>query len=157
VPRPSTAHLRQTTLLGAIEGDLSGVPIDPHTGIAREQSAPPSLRRAPEPVTGAGLRDRGVSQVAAASPQFLARATEAIRSLARLDQPFTAEDVASLTGRPDRPNAMGAALISARKAGIIEKVGYVQATRKARHASALAVWRGVGHGPQTQARTDSAG
>ena len=138
---PNVSHLRQTTLLGAIEGDLSGVPIDPQTGVGREQSAPP---RRPQPVhTGRELRDTGVAQVAAASPNFLAKATEAIKALARQDEPFTAEDVAALTGRPDRPNAMGAALISAHKAGIIVKVGYVQATRRSRHASALAVWRGA--------------
>jgi hypothetical protein len=129
------SHLRQVTLTGMIEGDLSGEPVVP---VRR------SAIKRPDPEHGVTLRDQGVAKVAAASPNFLYRATEAIKRLAKLGQPFTAEDVAALTGRPDRPNAMGAALISARRAGIITKVGYVQATRKARHASALAVWTGTG-------------
>lgn len=63
-----------------------------------------------------------------------------IEALAAIGQPFTAEDVAALVGRPTRPNAMGAAMSAAVRRGQIRRVGYRTATRPDAHARVIAVW-----------------
>lgn len=94
--------------------------------------------------TGKDLRDEGVVSVDGHTPEAWRDSAQLlIAQLASTGQPFTAEDIRSAVGDPpNHHNAMGAQIIGAAKAGLIEKIGYTQPTRRSRHASVMAVWRG---------------
>ncbi|GAA1549807.1 hypothetical protein GCM10009804_02990 [Kribbella hippodromi] len=63
--------------------------------------------------------------------------------LARTGLTFTADDLVKVIGAPDHPNRIGAAFLSARKAGIIEPTGEVRpSTTPSRHGSLVRVWKG---------------
>lgn len=68
-----------------------------------------------------------------------------ISDLAAAGREFTAEDVRERSGHPlgSHDNALGAAMAAAARAGIIETVGYEQATRPEAHGRILRVWRGA--------------
>lgn len=93
---------------------------------------------------GRALRDDGVSRVDANTPDDWKSAVQMqIAKLAATGQPFTAENVRRVVGDPpNHPNAMGAQFISACRANVIEKVGYVNPARPTRHASVIALWIG---------------
>ena len=93
---------------------------------------------------GDELRDQGVRKVYEAEDDgWKVRAEAAIYVLAKRGQSFTAEDVRAVVGDPTRPNAMGALFRLASAHGIIERVGFSKPVRPSRHASMMAVWRGV--------------
>ena len=93
---------------------------------------------------GRRLRDEGMALVDEHEhPAWRAAADRAIRELAYAGSPFTAEDVISRVGMPNRPNAVGARFSAAARQGLIEDIGYAQSSRSTRHASRLLVWRGT--------------
>lgn len=64
--------------------------------------------------------------------------------LARTGLTFTAEDLIKVVGAADHPNRVGAAFMSARKAGIIEPTGsVVPSTTPSRHGGVVRVWIGA--------------
>lgn len=91
---------------------------------------------------GIAGRDVGTGRVDRADPEWAEAARQAIRRLAATGRPFTAEDVVAVVGHPDRPNAIGAAMLKAAKLGLIYKVGMTKTTRGSSHARALPVWQG---------------
>jgi hypothetical protein len=83
-----------------------------------------------------------------AQPDWSEQAFEAIKLLAKRGGEFTSEDVLAITGLPSgdigqhKNNASGAIMNKAARAGIIRKVGYGTAKRKASHGAVLAIWVG---------------
>lgn len=97
---------------------------------------------------GRERRDRGTRKVSSNDPTFQLHAFDVIERLAQPGTSFTADDVAvRLEIKPRHPNSIGAAFLSARRAGVIEVVGYTQAKRANQHATMLRVYRGV-RGPR---------
>jgi hypothetical protein len=92
---------------------------------------------------GKALRDQGVARVDSHTPEEWKNQMQAcIRTYAKTAQEFTAEDVLTIVGRPNNPNAIGAQFLGAVRSGIIKKVGYRTARRKQRHAGQVAVYIG---------------
>ncbi len=92
---------------------------------------------------GRALRDHGTDSVLSRHEEWANRASRVIDRLAGSGILFTAEDVSDECGLPPHPNAMGGAFIRAAKKGRIVWSGQIRtATRDARHASMLRVWRG---------------
>ena len=95
-------------------------------------------------MSGTELRDRGIKLVDSHTDSAWRDAVdEVIRAMAESGGEFTAEDVRVWVGAPPHPNAMGARFMAARKAGLLELVGYRKALRAEAHARALAVYRGA--------------
>jgi hypothetical protein len=94
---------------------------------------------------GAQLALEGMSAAdAAASVDWKAAWDTAIAELARRSGTFTTDDVRALAGAPaDHPNAAGARILAAARAGLIRKVGYRASSRPELHAHPLAVWTGI--------------
>src|SRR4029077_800231 len=71
--------------------------------------------------TGDQLKLFGMETVEGYIPDapWRAIADRAIRSLAATGEPFNAEDVCAIAGRPDKPNAVGARISAHAKAGHI--------------------------------------
>jgi hypothetical protein len=85
----------------------------------------------------------GMAQADAAEHQaWKTKADAAIDRLAKSGKEFTAEDVRAIAGDPRRPNAFGARIRAAWKAGTIVKCGYRASQRASLHAHPIAVWRG---------------
>lgn len=93
----------------------------------------------------AALRDAGMHQADLASlwDPWPREADRAIEELARRRVMFTAEDLRAMVGDPDRPGLIGARILAAARAGIIERAGYVQASRPERRGGVVALWRGT--------------
>lgn len=90
------------------------------------------------------MRDAGMAVADAnAGDDWKEAADAVIRALAASGAEFSAEDVRLWVGEPPTPNAMGARFMAARKKGILELLGYRQASRASAHARALAVYRGA--------------
>lgn len=95
------------------------------------------------------LKQHGMQLALDAQPVWAEQAFEAIKLLASRKVEFTSEDVLEITGLPsggvgmNRNNASGAIMNKAARAGIIRKVGYTTARRKASHGSVQAVWIGA--------------
>lgn len=71
-------------------------------------------------------------------------ARTAITDLAATGRPFSADHVRDMgVPDPDHPNRWGAAFSSARKAGVIRRVGYAPSTTESRHGGVVTVWQGV--------------
>jgi hypothetical protein len=98
--------------------------------------------------TGQEPRDEAIEQMALASTwdPWPERCDAAIEYLARARPTFTAEDVRELCGDPSRPTQLGARLLAAAKRGLIERVGFAQASRSERHGGWVGVWQGVRDG-----------
>lgn len=94
---------------------------------------------------GEQLKAFGMAQVdlALSDAQWRAVADLAIRELARQGVPFSAEDVCAIAGRPVHPNAVGARISAAARAGRIRRAGFAKAQRPERHANVMATWTGV--------------
>lgn len=97
--------------------------------------------------TGAERRDAGATLAANAALPWSEAASRWIVGQAP-GALVTAEDVTAAVGLPNaaasnRNNAVGAALLTAARAGVLVKVGYQQATRKESHARVIAVWQRV--------------
>ena len=93
---------------------------------------------------GERLKEEGMAQVALAeSPLWIHAADKAVRFLAAIGRPFTADDVRDLAGDPRHPNAFGARLNAHARTGLIRRVGYRPSDRAERHRAIIAVWVGA--------------
>ena len=98
-------------------------------------------------MTGEELRDRGILQVDASTPEdWKATCDFVILWLARSGAEFTAEEVRPWIPEPPHPNAMGARFSAAVRAGVISHLCYRKAKRAKAHARILAVYRGAACG-----------
>lgn len=97
--------------------------------------------------TGQQLLDLGVSNVLAADlavhrgHQFLVE--QALDTLIRRNEPFTADDVRQLLGPSFRPatlNLVGAVFAGYHRAGRIRPVGWCGSARPARHCGTQRIW-----------------
>jgi hypothetical protein len=95
--------------------------------------------------TGQELRDEGIEQASLASlwDDWPKKADRWIEFMAQTGQEFTAEDLRSACGDPSRPAQVGARLLAAARRGLIERVGFAQASRSERHGGWVGVWRGT--------------
>jgi hypothetical protein len=91
----------------------------------------------------AGLRakERGQAIAAAAHPDERARVDAAIRHLAATGRPFSSNTARPLHG-VNGP-VVGAAFTAARKAGLIQPVGYEPSNEPGTHAHPVRTWLGV--------------
>ena len=95
------------------------------------------------------LKQHGMQLALDAKPDWAEEAYEVIKQLAMRGTQFTSEDVLAMTGLPSgevgqhKNNASGAIMNKAARAGIICKVGYGTAKRKASHGAVLAIWIGA--------------
>jgi hypothetical protein len=95
------------------------------------------------------LKEYGMQLALDAQPDWAEQAFEAIKQLAKRGTQFTSEDVLAITGLPSgevgqhKNNASGAIMNKAARAGIIRKVGYGTAKRKASHGAVIAIWVGA--------------
>ncbi len=91
------------------------------------------------------LRDAGTEAASNSAPvEWRETVDAAIRSLAGLGRPFTADDVRALgIGDPPSPKAWGARMLAASKGGVIRRVGYRPSTRASVHGHPIAVWVGA--------------
>lgn len=80
----------------------------------------------------------------AASMDWKERWDNAIAALARTGQEFTTDEIRKIAGPPeDHPNAAGARLQVAARAGLIRQCGYRKSTRETLHAHPLTCWVGA--------------
>lgn len=104
-----------------------------------------SSRSAPDPVSLIPVQ-RGVDQAEQGTdPWWASCARAAIKHLASTGRTFSADDLRfdCDLAEPEHPQWMGAAFASARKAGLIEFVGYTISRRPTRGSAILRTWRGV--------------
>lgn len=92
--------------------------------------------------SGRLLRDKGMARVEENEDTRWVNAATMWVDMLPPGTVFTAEDLCSI-GRPRRPNSVGARLNALAKQGLIAPAGFVQATRKERHASRMLSWRRV--------------
>jgi hypothetical protein len=80
----------------------------------------------------------------AASVDWKRRWDMAIRYLALRGEPFTTDEIRQIAGPPeDHPNAAGARLNSAARAGVIRSIGYAKSKRDVLHSHPLTLWVGA--------------
>lgn len=96
---------------------------------------------------GRTLRDEGAARAGDGAPGVLAadwrtKASEALFALATSGGVFSADDVVERAGMPPVPNMLGGLFLGARKANVIEAVGFAQSTRPAAHARMQRTWKG---------------
>lgn len=87
------------------------------------------------------LRDAGQSAAFDARPDDRAKVDAAIRQLAALGQPFSANDAREIHGV--KGPVVGAAFTAARKAGLIRAVGFTTSDEAKTHAHPVRVWTGA--------------
>jgi len=95
---------------------------------------------------GRRRRDEGQRHLRMADPlePWYDNAWRAVKALADWPGTFTSDAIRSAAGDPPKPNAMGALLNQAARAGLIEWRGELeQSERPTRHAAWLKVWHGV--------------
>jgi len=106
---------------------------------------------------GRDLRDVGAAAAGINSPlaeHWRSRATDWLLVLAGWeDHVFSSDDLVEIVGTPPVPNMLGALFLGARRAGLIDPVGYTQSTRPAAHARTIRTWKGRRHDEQTQRTT----
>lgn len=86
--------------------------------------------------------------LAGASPWDKSTIIAAIKARAANPGAFTVEEALELAGiviDADHPNIVGAAVQSAAKLGVIERVSYTRAKRPSRAGAVVAVWLGTQH------------
>ena len=107
----------------------------------------------PDLFTGDHFKTEGIERVSGVAPPADAKAAwqaavaRWIAALAATGEAFTVERVRALAiaheiPEPHHVNSWGAALSTAAKRGIIERVGYVKSSRTQAHARVVAEWRG---------------
>lgn len=72
-------------------------------------------------------------------------ADKAVKQLAATGKPFTTDDIRQCIPdglTPKHNNAWGGLLIAWRKRGVIQPIGYHQATHKPRHGGLQRIWQG---------------
>lgn len=94
---------------------------------------------------GEVLALEGMSRaVNAADPRWVPMARWVLEQYIAHGQPFTADDVwgflTDLNVHTSEPRALGAIIKCAAQDGRIRRVGYVQSSRKQRHAAPIAQW-----------------
>lgn len=94
---------------------------------------------------GRDLKNEGIDEINSnpAMAPWRAVARQAIIRLALSGREFTSEDVTDIVGQPGHPNAVGAVLNGAARAGLIYRVGFKGADRPNQHAALISVWRGI--------------
>lgn len=94
--------------------------------------------------TGDQLKLFGMARVEGHVPDapWRAVADRAIADLAARGEPFSAEDVCRLAGRPAKANAVGARISAAARSGRIVRSGFAKAVRPERHSNVMALWVG---------------
>lgn len=91
---------------------------------------------------GAGARDAGIKATARRDLEWWTRAEAWVDNCTDHGTTFTADDLIEAIGLPDGcSNAVGAFLSTQRRFGLIEPVGFTEATRPSSHARVLRVWR----------------
>ena len=95
--------------------------------------------------SGKELRDEAIERVGEAAPVlWMDNAAAAIRWLAMRGERFTTDDVWAMIEHPPEPRAMGAAMVSARRAGIIVPLNETRNSRRpACHSRPLRLWLGA--------------
>jgi hypothetical protein len=94
------------------------------------------------------LKQAGMAQALEPVLEWKQQADAAIRQLAATGELFTSEDVTARVGQPTdadgraRPNAVGAIINANARKGIIERIGFVKATRANQHSALISQWRG---------------
>ena len=132
-PVSSVLHLGRLTQEGsiALSRQLLGVPVTP--------TLPPLA----EAELGAVLRDEGMAAAAAgAGPEWIARAEETVRRVARQAEEFTSDDVwdAGLE-KPAEPRALGPVMLRLAREAVIVPTGEWRASRySSRHIAPIRVW-----------------
>ena len=84
-------------------------------------------------------RDQAIALTGTANADFVAAIVAWIRDV-DVGYAFTTDDLWSRFVHPPEPRAMGAAIVAARRAGLIRAAGYVKSTRKECHARPVARW-----------------
>jgi hypothetical protein len=95
---------------------------------------------------GAAAKERGMDSAETAQALvdgWVERADAELNRLAASGERFTAETLTGRVGMPSHPKAVGARFNAAAKRGLIRKVGFTRANRRAAHSRDLAVWQGV--------------
>lgn len=82
-------------------------------------------------------------EMSAFDAPWRAVADDVIRHLAAAGEPFSAEDVCIMAGRPTHPNAVGARISAAARSGLIRRCGFAKAVRPERHSNVMALWVGA--------------
>ena len=94
-------------------------------------------------MNGEQLKLAGQAKVSRKYPAEANEIMAAIELWARTKKHFTAEDVRNTVRLPiPHPNLLGSCFGTAHVQGIIEFVGFKEATRSARRAGVLRVWKG---------------
>ncbi len=75
--------------------------------------------------------------------EYRDKVNQAIWKLVCMGVRFTAEDVREFSGEPPHQNALGGLIFGAVKAGIIERVDWAKAKRRASHARNIQVYKGT--------------
>jgi hypothetical protein len=99
-----------------------------------------------DPDGGRADRDAGMTAALGRAKSWVDAARVVIAWRARKGDPFTSEDVTAVVGQPPEgcsPNAVGAVMNAAAKAGQIRRVGDAQARRRNQHATRIGLWVGV--------------
>lgn len=90
------------------------------------------------------LRDTALAKVHAGAPErWKAEAWRVLKALAESREEFTTDDIWRRLQHPPEPRAIGALVMSYRRANRIKKVGYRPSERPVCHARPIAVWKGI--------------
>ena len=95
---------------------------------------------------GAALKERGMDQAETAEAligDWVEKADAELKRLAGSGERFTAETLTGRIGMPSHAKAVGARFNAAARKGLIRKVGFTRANRRAAHSRDLAVWEGI--------------
>ena len=87
-------------------------------------------------------RDRGMALASANAIPWRDQAMPVLEQLAATGRTFSAADITDVVGLPESRNAVGALFGGAARRGLIQRVGFTQATRRERHASTNSLWQG---------------
>lgn len=97
---------------------------------------------------GRALRDAGTEAAGSGTPAALAsawraKAAEAMTTLARSGEEFSADDLVAIAGEPPVPNMLGGVFMSAARRDLINAVGFTTASRPSAHARVQRTWKGA--------------
>jgi alkylated DNA nucleotide flippase Atl1 len=94
-------------------------------------------------VNGQELKELGIARASSNVRAAPWRAVARIRvlELIRRGETFTSEDITRDVGQPPHPNQVGALLSGFARAGLIVRVGMVNAKRTNQHAALIGEWR----------------
>jgi hypothetical protein len=120
------------------ENATSQRPLDRESRAVEQYPAPATLAD-----VSRQLRDEGVAVANRNQDAWWAACCDAaIRHLAVLDRPFTADSVQALIPPADHPCRMGGRFHAAVRAGVIRPIGYALSQRPSRRRGVLRLYRG---------------